>query len=473
MTSGGRITYSAGYAGTEGIIHTGIGPFRIQSGSNMGYGRIAFSKGALRIATFANLVDAEAPNLLLVDPATNQPVQLNFKTQTFDFEIGHSTVLGGKHVLSYGGNARRNNFDVTLTPNAEDRNEFGAYFQDEIFFDRWRFALGGRVDKFGNIDDPVFSPRVTAMFKPGQRHSIRASYNRAFRSPSSVNNFLNQQIVVLTPDLSPLRPFLPPPLQPFATRLPLVVNNVGNPGLKEESLTAYELAYTGSVGRTTFGFAVYQNDQDDNINFTQLSPGMPFYQPYTVTDPPPPAGGITIPPAFIGILAGIPPQLGGPIVFPKVAATYLNLGPIRQRGVELSIDHSFTNNLTGFANYSWQDDPEILDPDADQIRFPVAEVTVPAANRFNAGLNYIDERFLGSLSVNYSDSVFWTDVLSREFHGATDSYTLVNASFGVKWAGGKVTTTIKANNVLNQEVQQHIFGDIMKMSVVGELRFQF
>src|SRR5262245_15220150 len=126
MTNGSRISYSAGYAGTEGIIHTGIRPFRIQSGSHMGYGRIALSKGALRIATFANLVDAEAPNLLLVDPATLQPVQLDFTTQTFDFEIGHSTVLGGKHVLSYGCNARRNNFDVTLTPNAEDRNEFGA-----------------------------------------------------------------------------------------------------------------------------------------------------------------------------------------------------------------------------------------------------------------------------------------------------------------------------------------------------------
>ena len=157
------------------------------------------------------------------------------------------------------------------------------------------------------------SARATASGEPGVRHSIRASYNRAFRSPSSVNNFLDQQIVVLTPDLSPLRPFLPPPLQPFATRLPLVVNNVGNPGLKEESLTAYELAYTGSVGRTTFGFAVYQNDQDDNINFTQLSPGMPGYVPYTPQDPPP-----GIPGAFIAVLGAIPPQL---------AAHHLELSP--------------------------------------------------------------------------------------------------------------------------------------------------
>ena len=74
---------------------------------------------------------------------TLQPVVLGFQTQTYDFEIGHSQVLGGKHVLTYGGNFRRNNFDITLAPRAEDRNEFGAYFQEEFFVDRFRLAVGG------------------------------------------------------------------------------------------------------------------------------------------------------------------------------------------------------------------------------------------------------------------------------------------------------------------------------------------
>jgi hypothetical protein len=37
--------------------------------------------------------------------------------------------------------------------------------QDEIFFDKVRLTLGGRVDKFGNLDDPVFSPRLAAVFR--------------------------------------------------------------------------------------------------------------------------------------------------------------------------------------------------------------------------------------------------------------------------------------------------------------------
>jgi hypothetical protein len=43
----------------------------------------------------------------------------------------------------------------------------------------------------------------------------------------------------------------------------------------------------------------------------------------------------------------------------------------------------------------------------------------------------------------------------------------------VRWNGGKVTTTIKSNNILNKTVQQHVFGDLLKRSVVGELRLDF
>jgi hypothetical protein len=46
----------------------------------------------------------------------------------------------------------------------------------------------------------------------------------------------------------------------------------------------------------------------------------------------------------------------------------------------------------------------------------------------------------------------------------------VNGSIGVKWNNGKVTTTVKSTNILNRTVQQHIFGDLLRRSVVGEVR---
>ena len=72
--------------------------------------------------------------------------------------------------------------------------------------------------------------------------------------------------------------------------------------------------------------------------------------------------------------------------------------------------------------------------------------------------------------MNYSDKAFWTDVLSAPYWGYTDSYTMVNASLGVKLADGKLTAALKGTNLTNETIQQHIYGDILKISVAAEVR---
>jgi outer membrane receptor protein involved in Fe transport len=465
---GAHVIYGGGIAGTSGTIYTGTGPFDIQKGSTMSYAKMNYLRGALKFNVFTNIVDAEAPNLLLADPSTGRPIQLNFKTKTFDVEVGNATLVGHRQALTYGGNFRRNIFDITLTPAAKDRNEIGAYGEDEILLGRVRLSLGARVDKFGNIENAVFSPRLAAIFQPTHNHSIRFSFNRAFRSPSSVNNYLDQ-LLASPVDLSRLAALLPPPLQPLvAAPFPLVVKAVGSElpigstpqaKLKQESLTAYELAYTGTIrNRTTLGIAFYINDSNDNINFVQLPNNR---DPYTSTNPPP---GWQLPPSILDALA-----LQGTFL-PRTAYTYLNLGPTRQKGMELSIDHRISGAISTFANYSWQGDPTILN---DPNPFPPSELSLPPTNRFNLGASYSDRRFLGAFTVNYTDEAFWSDVLNSPYHGFTDAFALVNATFGVKWNSGKVTTTIKGNNILNKTVQQHVFGDLIRRSVVGELRFDF
>jgi outer membrane receptor for ferrienterochelin and colicins len=461
----GRVTYAGGVAGTRGTIYTGIGPFDIQPGSYMAYGRTGYSRGTARFGAFVNYLDAEAPNLLLPNPLTGRPLELNFKTQTYDVEASHAVLLGTKQTLSYGGNFRRNNFDITLAPAAKDRNEVGAYIQDDIFLNRVRLSVGARVDKFGNIDDPAVSPRVSASFSVADGHVLRAGFNRAFRSPSSVNNYLDISLATIR-DLRPLAPLLPPPLQP-AVQAPfvLVIKAVGSElpvgatpqtPLKQESLTAYEGAYTGTFNnRTTLGVAFYVNDMDDNINFAALPANL---DPYTAQNPPP---GWPLPAAILTNLA----QAG--ILIPRTAFSYLNLGPIRQKGVELSVDHRVNGALNTFANYSWQSDPEVLD---DPNPYPTIELSIPPTHRFNVGGTYSGSRLLGSLTVSYVDKAFWTDVLDAPYHGFTDAFTMVNGSFGVKW-NNRITTTIKSTNMLNRQIQQHVFGDILGRSVTAEVRF--
>ncbi|MQA30059.1 MAG: TonB-dependent receptor [Luteitalea sp.] len=464
----GRITYAGGVAGTAGIIHTGIGPFDIQPGSTMSYGKVGYTRNGLRVTAFANYTSAEAPNLLLPDPATGRPLQLNFKTPTFDLEISDSAVASRRHLLTYGGNVRRNNFDITIAPNAENRTEFGGYLQDEIFLDRVRITAGARVDKFGNLSDPVFSPRLSATFKAAPEHAVRASFNRAFRSPSVVNNFIDLRIVSPV-DLRGLAPLLPPGLQPLvASPFPLVVNAVGSElpingvaqdELTESSLNAYEVAYTGTLlPGTTVTAAFYVNDLDNDVNFAQLPTSL---DPYTAANPPP---GWQLPPSVLTLLAA------QGVFLPRTAFTYLNLGPVRQKGLELSLDQRVTDTSSAFVNYSWQSDPTILD---DDNPFPALELALPPTHRFNAGFNLNGQRYLASGAVNYSGRALWSDVLTSAYHGFTDAYTLVNGTFGMKWAGGRITTSIKATNILNDTIQQHIFGDLLKRSVTAEVRLSY
>ena len=437
--SDSMITYAAGFGGTDGIIHTGIGPFDIQPGSYLGYGKVNYSKGNFKLNFFTNILDTD--DLALLTVGTNgQPIEFLVNTQTYDIEAGHSINWGAHQILSFGGNYRRNNFDISLAPLGDNRNEGGGYIQDEIFFDRWRFVLGARVDKFDSIEDPVFSPRVTAIFKPAENQSIRGSYNRAFRSPSLINNYL---------DVTILNAIQIPVFGQFV--FPTLA--VGNLELLEEFVTAYEVGYTAELfeRKTLIDVAYYINDTDNNINFTPVV----FYGP---NNPPP---GWPLPPQFV------PPG-----VLPEVF-TYLNLGPLRNQGIELSWTQVVNDNIDFYINYAYQKDPEILDADPDQIPYPVTELNFPANNIFNIGANYNNNRFLGTITVNRTDDAFWQDVLDARFHGATDAFTLVNGSFGVKWMDSRLITSVKVTNITNEQIQQHIFGDILKRTVVLEARFNF
>ena len=205
LADSATLTFNGGVSGTEGIIHTGIGPFDIDRGSYLSYFSAKYQKGARRVAFFTNLLTADSTNLLSRGP-TGAFLPLGFNTKTFDVEAGDSRAIGTHNALTFGGNFRHNTFDVSLAPNGDDRNEGGAFVQDEMFFgDHVRWVVGGRVDKFSSIDDAVFSPRTTLLLKPDANSSVRLSFNKAFRAPSFINNHL-QTSVLNEVNLSPISP---------------------------------------------------------------------------------------------------------------------------------------------------------------------------------------------------------------------------------------------------------------------------
>jgi outer membrane receptor protein involved in Fe transport len=448
-----KLQISGGFARTDGVMHTGIGPFDIDGGAKLGYWKLDFTKNALKVQAFMNTLDGSATNLVSVTAPAGAPLDFGFSTRTFDVELGNTTVVGTKNVFSYGGNLRVNRFDLGIAPGEKGRTEGGVYVQDEILLhDKYRLVAGARVDKFSSIDNPVFSPRVAFVVKPHTDHSVRVSYNRAFRAPSMVNNNLQTTIGTRLP-LGALNPA-------FGSAVYYVPTTaVGNPDLTEEHIDAFEVAYTGNIGnRATISAATYYTDFKDSIFFTATG---------LWTTPPPGFPGLgPFPPS--ALWQGV---LNAGFRFPS-NFTYKNLGSVKSKGLELGIDGRVTDVFAAFANYAFQAEPDPTFPGLTPAQ-ALAEINRPSRHLVNLGVSWLNERTYGTLSVSHAGKAFWQDVLDDRYHGFTDAYTVANITAGVKFQGGRYAAALKVTNLGNQEVQQHVFGDVVKRQVVGELKFTF
>jgi iron complex outermembrane receptor protein len=420
----GRIVYAAGVGFTEGIIQTPIGPFDAQRGTNLAYGQMAYHRGSFRAQVFANY-------------------------------------LTGKHLLSFGGNVRYNSFDLSIAPQADNRTQAGAYFQDEINLGAFQLALAARADYFSNLDDLNFSPRAALIWTPVAGHSFKASYSQAFRAPSAIDNYLELSIIG---GYVPLDDFDPSIEEPF----PLVVNTWGNPDLKAETHVAFELGYSAVLngGRTRLDANAYVNEIHDMISTSPSKDALreAGVEPCYTSDNPPP--GWPLNPIVIDFLAALGVCLNSDVLT-------LNIGSVRNAGVEVAFSHTFRRGVTLFANYSYQKLPEPLDPVGDPDRPPSDTIHTPPYHRFNIGATYNGRVYLGNLTVNYSDRAFFAQGLQPFYYGYGDEYTLVSGSFGRRWKDGWLTTNLKVLNLLDDPVKQHVFGDVMRRTVMLEALFRF
>ena len=48
---------------------------------------------------------------------------------------------------------------------------------------------------------------------------------------------------------------------------------------------------------------------------------------------------------------------------------------------------------------------------------------------------------------------------------------MLNATIGYRFAEGKATLLLKGTNLTNENIVQHIYGDILRRSLVAELQF--
>lgn len=125
-------------------------------------------------------------------------------------QVQHGFDLGQRQVFTYGADILYTNPDTEGTINGiyeddDKTTETGLYLQSETALTpKFDLVLAGRVDDHTALPDPVFSPRAALVFKPADNQSFRVTYNRAFSTPTSLNQFLDLPTAAPVPSLARL-----------------------------------------------------------------------------------------------------------------------------------------------------------------------------------------------------------------------------------------------------------------------------
>jgi outer membrane receptor protein involved in Fe transport len=425
-SEGRNWSYRAGESGTSGIMHTGIGPFTIDPSTRQSYGEASFNGKKLEMKVYLNQIDGDAKNLL-------NGIDFAFLSDTWVGDATWHFTPTQRNLLLMGGNVRLNRFDLSLAPGEDKRDEAGAFVEDQVFFgEKGILSAGARLDWFDTVGTAL-SPRLSYVWKPRPHQSLRFAYNRAYRAPSLINNFLHTAV----PNLVVLDPANPPLL--------FVTFAEGNAKLKEEVVDALEIGYTAEVGKSTFTAAVYQNRTQDLIDFYPAV----YYSP---SDPP--------------IGWPLPPQFVPPRTLPKLF-TYRNVGKTLDQGIELSVNTAWRPGFSTIASYAFQDGTKATKDDPTE---PL-NLNIPSKHQVSLMAIVVGHRWRGQASLSYTDDAYWTDVLDQRFWGWTKDFVLLGGSVGREneHFGFKVSAT----NLLDQDVQQHVFGDVVGRVVSAEVKYRF
>lgn len=112
-------------------------------------------------------------------------------------QLQYQSRIGSAHRFIYGVDYLATNPDSKGTINGrfeddDETTEVGGYVQWEwALSPKFDFTGAFRYDYNSNLADPVFSPRAALVFKPDASNSFRVTFNRAYSTPTSTNQFLD------------------------------------------------------------------------------------------------------------------------------------------------------------------------------------------------------------------------------------------------------------------------------------------
>ena len=209
----------------------------------------------------------------------NAPIVI--KNSTYDIDLQYRFALGTRQDIVWGAGYRYLTEDITspdffvsLTPPSDRDQLFNTFIQDDITVvrDRLHFTLGSKFEH-NDITGFEVEPSARLAWTPTEKQTVWAAVSRAVRTPSDLEQDILENRSASQPPPSPV---------------PVLISVFGNPNLKSEELTAYELGYRiKPVERLSFDVTAYYNVYDQLITTVQ---GAPFLVP--------PAGPVVVPLTF-------------------------------------------------------------------------------------------------------------------------------------------------------------------------------
>lgn len=207
----------------------------------------------LHLQLFADYTDIDEQDTVILDSEGNPGFILDpfeMDVRKYDIELQHSFELGAGNIVTWGANYRNNQLWSRLTGSEEEFDQeieegnasqkfkqehndiFGLFFQDDYkIIDNLSLTAGVKMER-NSFTGTDLSPRASLVYSPWKRHTFRASYSRAFRTPTFLeeSGFFN---VGFTIDEDGFK------------GVPIELGEVGNDELRPERLDSYELGYQG------------------------------------------------------------------------------------------------------------------------------------------------------------------------------------------------------------------------------------
>lgn len=330
-------------------------------------------------------------------------------------------------------------------------NEFGGYLQaaKSVFDDRLKLTGSLRYDKNENFDGQ-FNPRIASVFKLGESHNIRASYQTGFRNPTTQGQYID--LNVLTARLLGGLPYLADKYSVTENSFTLesveqFTNELlaGNPAaaeelqpytnfepVKPEQIQSFEVGYKGLLGnRLLIDAAYYYNIYDDFIaQFRVRQINSDFDE----------SGTIEANEILPASEATIPLLLSGTAL--NTFQLYTNLDQtVKSRGAVLGLDFSLPNNFVLGTNYNWN---ELL---TDREGGFIFDFNTPE-HKFN--VSFGNRRLTDNLGFNvtfrWQDEFDWTSSFAN---GTVPSVSTLDAQVSYRVPELKSIVKVGGSNITN------------------------